>query len=56
MVVTIVDKGPGFAKPVHERLNDSKGTGDHGIGLYLVDSPVTEYGRSMHLTDTVPRK
>ncbi|QLD88754.1 HAMP domain-containing histidine kinase [Natronomonas salina] len=55
VTVTIADNGPGIAEPVRRGINENEVTGNHGIGLYLVDSLVTEYGGSMHIAETTSR-
>lgn len=55
VVVTVRDNGSGIPTTVEEGVADSEVTGNHGVGLYLVDTLVTEYGGSMDIDDNEPR-
>lgn len=55
VAVTVADNGPGIPQAVEDGVNDGEVTGNHGVGLYLVETLVTEYGGAMDIDDNVPR-
>lgn len=55
VVVRVADDGPGIADAQKESVFEPTGPGNHGLGLYLVDSLVTEYGGEVAVRDNDPR-
>lgn len=55
VVVTVADNGPGVSDVVTHGIEEAEVTGSHGIGLYLVDTLLTEYGGAMQIDDNEPR-
>lgn len=53
-VVRIVDDGPGIPEAVQESLFERSDHGDHGFGLYLVDTLVDRYNGSVSVESTGP--
>jgi len=55
VVVSIADDGPGVPDAEKESVFEPTGPGNHGLGLYLVDSLVTQYGGELSVRDNDPR-
>ncbi|WP_434638761.1 ATP-binding protein [Klebsiella sp. I138] len=59
LIVEVADQGigitPAFRERIFERGITTKTHGDHGIGLYLIDSYVTQAGGSIEVADNMPR-
>ncbi|MFB6195331.1 MAG: sensor histidine kinase [Haloplanus sp.] len=53
VTVRVADNGPGIPDEERDRLFE-RGTGDHGVGLYLVAALVDGYGGRVELTETGP--
>lgn len=54
-VFRVADNGPGIMDRYKDRVFEPDGGRGHGLGLYLVDSLVTDYGGSVSLEDNEPR-
>lgn len=54
-VLRIVDDGPGLPDEAVEGLVDPGPHGDHGLGLYLVDTLVRQYGGRLEFGENDPR-
>ncbi|WP_255190833.1 sensor histidine kinase [Natronobeatus ordinarius] len=54
-VLRVADNGPGIMDRYKERVFEPARGDDGGLGLYLVDSLVTDYGGSVSLEDNEPR-
>lgn len=52
VVVTIRDNGPGVPPHISEGLDEGTLEANHGIGLYLVNTLMTEYDGSLEFVDT----
>lgn len=52
VTVTVSDDGSGIPASIREQLFDRTGSGNHGLGLYLVDMLVDRYGGSVELAET----
>lgn len=59
LIVEVADQGIGIAPEIRERLCErgvtTKTHGDHGIGLYLIASYVTQAGGTMEIADNSPQ-
>lgn len=59
LIVEVADQGIGINNSIREHIFQrgvtTKVSGDHGIGLYLVDSYVTQVGGSIEVTNNIPR-
>jgi signal transduction histidine kinase len=51
----VADDGPGIPDGRKESVFEPTGAGNHGLGLYLVESLVSEYGGSVRVVDNEPR-
>lgn len=54
-VLQIADNGPGLDAEDEADLTDPGQHGDHGLGLYLVDTLVSQYGGTLHFDENEPR-
>jgi signal transduction histidine kinase len=54
VTVTIADDGPGVPDEERDSLFEQQGRGDHGLGLYLVNTLLGRYGGSIELEETGP--
>lgn len=52
--IRIADNGPGVPEEEKETVFEPNTRGDHGVGLYLVDTIVTSVGGSVSVTDNEP--
>lgn len=59
LIIEVADHGVGIKPEIRERIFErgitTKTRGDHGIGLYLIDSYVTQAGGSVEVADNTPR-
>ena len=59
LIIEVADHGVGIAPGIRERIFDrgitTKTRGDHGIGLYLIASYVTQAGGSIEVSDNSPQ-
>lgn len=59
LIIEVADRGVGITPELRERIFErgmtTKTRGDHGIGLYLIESYVTQAGGSIEVADNVPR-
>ncbi len=59
LIVEVADQGVGITPAIRERIFErgitTKTRGDHGIGLYLIDSYVTQAGGCIEVADNAPR-
>lgn len=59
LIIEVADHGVGIKPEIRERIFErgitTKTRGDHGIGLYLIDSYVTQAGGSVEVADNMPR-
>lgn len=59
LIIEVADCGVGIAPEIRERIFErgvtTKIRGDHGIGLYLIDSYVTQAGGTIEVADNEPR-
>ena len=53
--VTVADDGPGIPDTRKESVFEPTEGGNHGLGFYLVDSLVGDYGGSVRVLDNEPR-
>lgn len=54
-VLRVADDGPGLPDEAVESLIDPGSHGDHGLGLYLVDTLVEQYGGRLEFGENDPR-
>lgn len=54
-ILRIADNGPGIQGKDKDELVDPGQHGDQGLGLYLVDTLVSQYGGSLSFDDNEPR-
>jgi two-component system, CitB family, cit operon sensor histidine kinase CitA len=59
LIIEVADQGVGIHPAIRERIFErgitTKTHGDHGIGLYLIDSYVTQAGGCVEVADNMPR-
>jgi signal transduction histidine kinase len=55
VVVRVADDGPGISDARNASVFEPTGPGNHGLGLYLVDTLVSGYGGSIHVDDNEER-
>ncbi|WP_449545116.1 ATP-binding protein [Lelliottia amnigena] len=59
LIIEVADQGVGIKPDIRERIFErgitTKTRGDHGIGLYLIDSYVTQAGGTIEVADNSPR-
>ncbi len=59
LIVEVADRGVGITPALRERIFErgitTKTCGDHGIGLYLIDSYVSQAGGTIEVADNIPR-
>lgn len=59
LIIEVADQGVGIKPEIRERIFErgitTKTHGDHGIGLYLIESYVTQAGGSIEVADNTPR-
>lgn len=59
LIIEVADRGVGIKPEIRERIFErgitTKTRGDHGIGLYLIDSYVTQAGGAIEVADNMPR-
>ncbi|ABP62040.1 sensor histidine kinase [Enterobacter sp. 638] len=59
LIIEVADQGVGIKPDIRERIFErgitTKTRGDHGIGLYLIDSYVTQAGGAIEVADNSPR-
>ncbi|WP_449548621.1 ATP-binding protein [Lelliottia amnigena] len=59
LIIEVADQGVGIKPEIRERIFErgitTKTRGDHGIGLYLIDSYVTQAGGAIEIADNSPR-
>ena len=59
LIIEVADQGVGIKPEIRERIFErgitTKTRGDHGIGLYLIDSYVTQAGGAIEVADNSPR-
>jgi len=59
LIIEVADHGVGIKPEIRERIFErgitTKTRGDHGIGLYLIESYVTQAGGSVEVADNSPR-
>lgn len=59
LIIEVADRGvgitPALRQHMFERGMTTKRSGDHGIGLYLISSYVTQVGGSIEVSDNAPR-
>ena len=59
LIIEVADKGIGIKPEIRERIFErgitTKTRGDHGIGLYLIESYVTQAGGLIEVADNTPR-
>lgn len=55
VVVRVADDGPGVPDARKEAVFEPTGPGNHGLGLYLVDTLVSDYGGTVHVEDNEGR-
>ncbi len=58
LIIEVADQGVGIAPELRERIFErgitTKKHGDHGIGLYLIESYVTQAGGAIEVADNTP--
>lgn len=59
LIIEVADQGIGINPEIRERIFErgitTKTRGDHGIGLYLIESYVTQAGGLIEIADNTPR-
>ncbi|HHT0380013.1 TPA: ATP-binding protein [Raoultella planticola] len=59
LIIEVADRGVGITPALRERIFErgitTKTCGDHGIGLYLIDSYVSQAGGTIEVADNMPR-
>ncbi|AFJ45772.1 sensor histidine kinase DpiB [Shimwellia blattae DSM 4481 = NBRC 105725] len=59
LIIEVADRGIGIAPEIRDRIFErgitTKSRGDHGIGLYLIASYVTQAGGSIEVNDNAPQ-
>ena len=59
LIIEVADQGVGITPEIRERIFErgitTKTRGDHGIGLYLIESYVTQAGGAIEVADNTPR-
>lgn len=59
LILEVADQGTGITPAIRERIFErgitTKTRGDHGIGLYLIESYVTQAGGTIEVADNTPR-
>ena len=59
LIIEVADQGVGIKPEIRERIFErgitTKTHGDHGIGLYLLESYVTQAGGEIEIADNTPR-
>ena len=59
LIIEVADQGVGIKPEIRERIFErgitTKTRGDHGIGLYLIESYVTQAGGAIEVADNIPR-
>lgn len=59
LIIEVADQGNGIDPEIGERIFErgitTKTCGDHGIGLYLIESYVTQAGGTIEVADNMPR-
>ena len=59
LIIEVADQGIGIKPEIRERIFErgitTKTRGDHGIGLYLIESYVTQAGGLIEVADNTPR-
>ncbi|MFB5079607.1 histidine kinase [Enterobacter sp. 10-1] len=59
LIIEVADRGVGIDPAIRDRIFDrgmtTKRNGDHGIGLYLISSYVTQVGGTIEVSDNAPR-
>lgn len=59
LIIEVADQGIGIKPEIRERIFErgitTKTRGDHGIGLYLIESYVTQAGGLIEIADNTPR-
>ncbi|HHG8774326.1 TPA: ATP-binding protein [Raoultella planticola] len=59
LIIEVADRGVGITPAIRERIFErgvtTKTRGDHGTGLYLIDSYVTLAGGTIEVADNLPR-
>ncbi|KLE79116.1 histidine kinase [Klebsiella aerogenes] len=59
LIIEVADQGVGIKPEVRDRIFErgitTKTRGDHGIGLYLIESYVTQAGGAIEVADNTPR-
>ncbi|WP_449557009.1 ATP-binding protein [Huaxiibacter chinensis] len=59
LIIEVADQGVGIHPAIRERIFErgitTKTRGDHGIGLYLIESYVTQAGGAIEVADNAPR-
>lgn len=59
LIIEVADQGVGIKPEIRERIFErgitTKTRGDHGIGLYLIESYVTQAGGAIEVADNTPR-
>ena len=58
LIIEVADQGVGIKPEIRERIFErgitTKTRGDHGIGLYLIESYVTQAGGTIEVADNMP--
>ena len=59
LIIEVADQGVGIKPEIRDRICErgitTKTRGDHGIGLYLIESYVTQAGGAIEIADNTPR-
>ena len=59
LMIEVADRGVGIRPEIREHIFErgvtTKTRGDHGIGLYLIESYVTQAGGAIEVADNTPR-
>lgn len=59
LIIEVADQGVGITPEIRDRIFErgitTKTRGDHGIGLYLIESYVTQAGGAIEVADNTPR-
>lgn len=55
VTIAIADNGPGIDDKLLDSLFEPKAHGDHGMGLFLVETMVSQFGGTVEVTDNEPR-
>ena len=59
LIIEVADQGVGIKPEIRDRIFErgitTKTRGDHGIGLYLIESYVTQAGGAIEVADNIPR-